>query len=299
MSFGPEYKIMRLLVCVTCVVFFAGASTAAPSTDPEVAAARSAISLQRMSKLVRDLSAPAYDGRLPGSPGDTASRDYLVALFRATGLQPAGSKGYLLPFSTTITQPDGEDNPANPLLGKTVKTSNIIGVIPGNDPVLAKEVIIVSGHRDHLGHTPENVQYPGANDDLTGIAATVELARAFAAIQHKNKRTLMFVAFGAEEQDRMGSTFQVAHPVRLAPNRNIVLMMSIDMIGRILTPGPAFLNAGWIAFPINGFRKSTTTLQPIKTPILSNIRTNLMDRKPIAPMIMTRARLRHMGSTRG
>jgi len=225
-------KTRRLIIGAVAAMLLAGAGVAAPSTDPAVAAARDAISQQAMSALVKDLSAPAYDGRLPGTPGDSASRDYLVRLFRSIGLKPAGTQGYLLPFTTTITQPDGEDTPANPALGQVVKTSNIIGIIPGNDPVLAHEVILVSGHRDHLGHRPDHVQYPGANDDLSGVAATVELARAFARIRHLNKRTLMFVAFGAEEQEQMGSTYQASHPLPVTPNRNIVLMLSIDMIGR-------------------------------------------------------------------
>lgn len=204
---------------------------AAPSSDPAVTAARTEISKQRMSNFVKDLAGVAYDGRLPGTHGDEAARDYIVAMFQAMGLKPAGAAGYLQPFSTTITEPGGTNNPENPP-GTRVNTSNIIGIIPGNDPVLSKEVIIVSGHRDHLGHTKGGTQYPGANDDLSGVASTIELARAFSKLKTKNKRTLMFVAYGAEEQEFMGSMYQVAHPVHSAPNENIVLMITIDMIGR-------------------------------------------------------------------
>jgi hypothetical protein len=224
--------LTHLLAVSASAIFAVSACNAAPAKDPAVTAAQNEISTQRMSALIKDLTNPSYDGRLPGTRGDETSRDYIVALFKTIGLQPAGTQGYLQPFSTTITQPDGEGAAKNPLAGTLANTSNIIGIIPGNDPVLSKEVIIISGHRDHLGHTPGGIQYPGANDDLSGIAATIELARAFATLKSKNKRTLMFVAYGAEEQEYMGSMYQVAHPIPAAVNENIVLMITIDMIGR-------------------------------------------------------------------
>ncbi len=123
----------------------------------------------------------------------------------------------------------------NPLFGEHMLTSNVIGILPGTDPVLSKEIIIVSAHRDHLGRTPDGIHYPGANDDLSGLAATLELARAFVKFKAENKpnkRTLMFVAYGAEEQHEMGSMYHVVNPLPGYPNKNIVLMITIDMIGQ-------------------------------------------------------------------
>ncbi|MEK8033327.1 M20/M25/M40 family metallo-hydrolase [Ideonella sp. DXS29W] len=209
-------------------------SIAAAAVDPDVLAARDGISQRRMSDVVLELTQPQYNGRLPGTPGDTLSRDWIVGEFSDIGLTPAGVEGYLQPFTTKITQPDGKTKgtPKNPLYGQKASSSNIIGIIPGNDPVLSKEVVIISGHRDHLGYDPSAIQYPGANDDLSGVAATLELARAFYKLKAKNKRTLMFVAYGAEEQAQMGSMHHVDHPVAAAPNKNIVFMTTIDMIGR-------------------------------------------------------------------
>ncbi|MFZ6747161.1 M28 family metallopeptidase [Undibacterium sp. JH2W] len=203
---------------------------------PSTAEQGIAISAQRMSELVRELASAKYEGRLPGTTGDQLAENYLVNEFRAIGLQPAFGDSYLQRFNTTIVEPDGEShgNPENPLFGERMASSNIIGILPGTDPVLSREVIIISGHRDHLGRTPDGIHYPGANDDLSGLAATMELARAFAQLKARNianKRTLMFIAYGAEEQHEMGSMYHVAHPVPGAPNKNIVLMISIDMIG--------------------------------------------------------------------
>ncbi|MBJ7310804.1 M28 family metallopeptidase [Rugamonas sp. CCM 8940] len=214
----------------------ANPASAALRPGPDSAGKTPLVNAQRMSDLVKELAGPKYEGRLPGTAGDSLSLNVIVNEFKAIGLLPAGTDGYLQRFSTTIVEPDGQShgNPENPLLGERMATSNVIGIIPGNDPDLAREVIIISAHRDHLGRTPDGLHYPGANDDLSGLAATMELARMFA--QHKasnklNKRTLMFVAYGAEEQHEMGSMYHVAHPLPDFPNENIVLMISIDMIG--------------------------------------------------------------------
>lgn len=208
---------------------------ASPQADAgEVAAGKKpVVSIRRMSDLVKELASPKYAGRLPGTAGDRLSLNVIVNEFKAIGLVPAGTDGYLQPFTTTIVEPDGEShgNPENPLLGERMATSNVIGIIPGNDPDLSDEVIIISAHRDHLGQTPDDIHYPGANDDLSGLAATLELARMFMQHKGENKRTLMFVAYGAEEQHEMGSMYHVAHPLPNFPNENIVLMISIDMIG--------------------------------------------------------------------
>ncbi|MFZ6687694.1 M28 family metallopeptidase [Undibacterium sp. SXout11W] len=207
------------------------------TSGTQVAESNSLIDDQRMSDFVKELASEKYEGRLPGTHGDQLSIEMVVNEFKKIGLQAAGTNGYLQNFNTTIAEPDGEShgNPENPLFGERMLTSNVMGVLPGTDPVLSKEIIIVSAHRDHLGRTPDGIHYPGANDDLSGLAATLELARAFVKFKAENKpnkRTLMFVAYGAEEQHEMGSMYHVANPLPRYPNKNIVLMITIDMIGQ-------------------------------------------------------------------
>lgn len=219
----------------------------------DVIAARNSITQEGLEATVKELAKPKYNGRLPGTEGDTLSRDWLLAQFEEIGLTPAGSKGFLQPFTTKITDPEESSNLQ---LGKRADTSNIIGILPGNDPELAKEVIIISGHRDHLGFNNDlRKQYPGANDDLTGVAATLELARAFAELEGKNKRTLMFVAYGAEEQKYMGSIYHSQNPVAAAPNQKIVLMISIDMIGLGYDKWQHFSQAQMDAYSKRWFRE--------------------------------------------
>ncbi len=109
------------------------------------------------------------------------------------------------------------------------KTYNVIGLLTGSDPTLRGEAVLVDAHYDHL---PSNGQYsyPGANDNCSGTAALLELARAFAAGGGAPKRSILFVAFGAEENGLLGAYHYVREPVvPLSLTRAVV---NLDMIAR-------------------------------------------------------------------
>ena len=91
------------------------------------------------------------------------------------------------------------------------KGSNIIGVIRGSDPVLAKEVIIIGAHLDGLGKCYEII--PGANDNASAVAVMMGVAKAIAESKISLKRSVMFLSFGAEEQAIMGSKAYLDNPV--------------------------------------------------------------------------------------
>jgi hypothetical protein len=118
------------------------------------------------------------------------------------------------------------------------KAANVIGVLPGADPQLAGEAIVVGAHYDHLGRGSESSLAPadvgqvhhGADDNASGTAAVMALAKAFAAAGG-TPRTLVFVAFAGEEMGLLGSTHYVRHPA-IAMNRT-VLMLNLDMVGRL------------------------------------------------------------------
>lgn len=116
-----------------------------------------------------------------------------------------------------------------------VVTSNVIGVIEGEGPH-ADETIVVGGHYDHLGmggygsRTPERSEvHNGADDNATGTAAILELARRFAASDTKPGRRIVFIAFSAEERGLIGSAHYVENPT--VPLEKIVAMVNFDMIG--------------------------------------------------------------------
>ena len=119
-----------------------------------------------------------------------------------------------------------------------VPAYNVIGVLEGSDPILKKENIIIGAHYDHLGRGGEGSLAPkpgeihhGADDNASGTAGLIELARLFSVQRPKLKRTLIFIAFGGEEEGLLGSNYYVNHP--LAPLTNTVGMINMDMIGRM------------------------------------------------------------------
>jgi Zn-dependent M28 family amino/carboxypeptidase len=123
------------------------------------------------------------------------------------------------------------------LVKKSVDAYNVVGVLRGTDPVLKNEAIVIGAHYDHLGHggagsldVNSHEIHHGADDNASGTAAIIELARMFAA-KHDNKRTLIFVAFSGEEEGLFGSSWYVDHPV--FPLDKTVAMVNLDMVGRL------------------------------------------------------------------
>jgi hypothetical protein len=104
---------------------------------------------------------------------------------------------------------------------------NVAGLLPGTDPKLGEETILVTSHYDHLG-LQNGKLYPGANDNASGVAAMLEAARQLAA--RRLARAVLFVAFGSEEQLMLGSYHYVAHPLRRL--ETTVAVLNLDMIGR-------------------------------------------------------------------
>lgn len=108
-------------------------------------------------------------------------------------------------------------------------TANVVGILPGRDPKLRDETVLFTAHYDHLGVRGEQV-LPGADDNASGTAGLLELARTFAQDPQRPKRTLLFIAFGAEEAGLLGSYYYTAHPLR--PLRSSSAVVNLDMIGR-------------------------------------------------------------------
>jgi hypothetical protein len=108
-----------------------------------------------------------------------------------------------------------------------VKSENVVGVLPGSDPRLKKEYVVVSAHLDHLG-IGEPVKgdriYNGAMDDASGDASLIEIARAMKG--SKPRRSILFLSVTAEEKGLLGSQYFAAHPTVSGP---IVADINMDM----------------------------------------------------------------------
>ena len=110
-----------------------------------------------------------------------------------------------------------------------VKGVNVIGILPGRDPAVADETVVVGAHYDHLGQVGGAVHH-GADDNASGTAVVAGLARTFASAGGA-PRTLVFAFFGAEELGLIGSGHYVHHPSR--PLARTVGMVNFDMVGRL------------------------------------------------------------------
>jgi len=124
------------------------------------------------------------------------------------------------------------------LVRKEVQAYNVIGVLEGSDRLLKNEAIIVGAHYDHLGRGGEGSLAPrsgeihhGADDNASGTAGVLELARLFTSQRVKPKRTIVFMCFTGEEEGLLGSSYYVNHPV--VPLASTVAMINMDMIGRM------------------------------------------------------------------
>ncbi len=101
---------------------------------------------------------------------------------------------------------------------------NVLGVIPG----IGTESVIIGAHRDHFGH-PGGVLFPGADDNASGTAVILEVARALSKAGPRPSRTILFVSFSGEERDLLGSRLYTARPV--VPLSSTKAMINIDHAG--------------------------------------------------------------------
>ena len=199
----PSRSFPSSLVCL----LLATASSSAQDAD-----LAQHIEIDKLRKHVTYLASPELEGRRDGA-GIEKARVYIVDLFRKAGLQPKGTKGYMQAF------------------GSKGMGRNIIGFLPGHDPRLKHEIIVISAHYDALGKRGK-LLFPGANDNASGVAAMLEVARVLHERKVKLKRSLLFISFDQEERWLIGSTHFVAKPT--VPLKDITLCINFDMLGRNL-----------------------------------------------------------------
>jgi len=121
---------------------------------------------------------------------------------------------------------------------------NVLAFLPGNDPQKAHEFLVVGAHRDHFGRQA-GLLFPGADDNASGTAVMLEVARAMAKASARSKRTVMFVSFSGEEQGLVGSRLYLERPV--APIGSTTAMINIDHAG---------IGNGRLTIGVTGFEKS-------------------------------------------
>ena len=168
-------------------------------------------STKALTDHVAFLAAHEREGRGVGTKGlDDAAAEYIAERVQELrGSEPAGTDGYYQPFS--IDNGPGGNAPA--------QVKNVIGVLRGTKPEWAQQAMVLSAHYDHLGrgwpdaHAGEAGKvHPGADDNASGVAVMLELARVLASGE-KPQRTIVFAAFTGEEAGLRGSRYFVDHPM--------------------------------------------------------------------------------------
>jgi len=110
-----------------------------------------------------------------------------------------------------------------------VETANLHGVLEGTDPDIGHEVIVIGAHLDHIGTAPDGDINNGADDNASGSAVMMELARLLTGCGRAPARTVMFSSYNAEELGLIGSCHYVGEPTY--PLEDTVAMLSVDMVG--------------------------------------------------------------------
>lgn len=174
---------------------------------------------EQLNKHVTYLASDELDGRGLGTKGKELAVAYIEDQMKEAGLQPF-FETYRQEFSLQIE------------LAKVAAT-NVVGFIPGSDPNLKDEYIVFGAHFDHLGYRMiqgEKRIYPGADDNASGVAGIIEIARQLAAKKDQLKRSVIFIAFDAEESGLLGASHFV-NSTKPIENSQIKAMFSLDMIG--------------------------------------------------------------------
>ena len=211
------------IVAIATQLACTGAASQAPApTAPE-----------RIAADIAFLADDAREGRGVGTAGLDSAAVYIARRFEEAGLEPPSGHDFLQPFTIDTSAPAAAHAG---LAGAAV--SNVVGYRPGTGS-LANQAVVVGAHFDHLGYggfgslDPDSVDvvHNGADDNASGTAVLMEVARKLRFRNADNARTLVFVAFTAEELGLIGSDHYVKNPI--VPIDSTFAMLNLDMVGRL------------------------------------------------------------------
>lgn len=189
---------------------------------------KTTVTEKSVRKHMEALAGDAMNGRGSASPDELVAAKYIASQLKLLKIKPAGDDGGYLQTVKFMRRVRGAPTQAP----TEATTTNVLGILPGRDPVLAKETILLSAHLDHLGIGREvngDQIYNGADDDASGVTAVLELAKALMS-GPRPKRTVVFALFGSEEIGGHGARYFQEHPP--VPFESFVANLEFEMIGR-------------------------------------------------------------------
>ena len=190
-----------------------------------------------VKKHLYTLANDSMQGRKAGSPGIEKAAKYIEQQFSEIGLKPFENSSFRQSFKHINSRSEKKEE---------LDLFNIIGLLKGTS--LKEEFVIISAHYDHLGQIKGgkgDLVFNGANDNATGVAAMLMLAEYFKKAKI-NKRSILFVAFTAEEMGLIGSNYFG----KTISAESIIAGVNIEMIGKESPFGP---KTAWLT----GFKRST------------------------------------------
>jgi hypothetical protein len=204
---------------------------------------------------IKTLSDDSFQGRGTGTAGEKAAADYIISIFNQLKLQPKGDENTFLQSFPFRQGAHGE--------GESGTAKNIVAYLDNG----AAATVIVGAHYDHLGidgqsssldANPANKIHNGADDNASGVAGVLELARYFTANDKQEKTNFLFLCFSGEELGLLGSKYFTEHaPVDLG---SVSYMINMDMIGRLDESSKTVLVHG-------------TGTSPVWEPLLAKLKT--------------------------
>ncbi|HEX8317373.1 M20/M25/M40 family metallo-hydrolase [Longimicrobium sp.] len=255
--------LIRRLHALNAVVLLS-VSACAPAAGPEPAPVQQQAPVRAgtvreddVRRALYDLAADSMEGRGTGTRGGMRAAVYLAARLQALGVQPAGDFGYFQTVPVAADGPGGRlrlataDELARLRPEQVRQAFNVVARVPGTDPSLGGEAVIVGAHYDHVGigrAVDGDSIYNGADDDASGTVAVLEVARALAKAPPR-RTVILFFATG-EEVGMLGTRHYLREPV--VPLDSTVAGLFVEMIGR-----PDSLAGGHGRGWLTGFDRST------------------------------------------
>ena len=184
-----------------------------------------------LKKHIYYLASDELQGRLTGSEGEAKAANYLSAEFKKLGLKPYEGKEFIQNFEYSVKL-----NPHDDKTSTAVKGKNVIAVLDNK----AERTIVIGAHYDHLGLNEHHNStlansdgqiHNGADDNASGTASVLELARMFSQNKKKENVNYIFALFSGEEDGLMGSK-KLAETIR-TNYPNTIFMINMDMVGRL------------------------------------------------------------------
>lgn len=212
------------------LVFYVADEAAATSAPVTIAKKRPGAAIRIIDGVPESVSQLVQYGRATQSTSvsGTIRREAAVAMFGRLGVKPEVMNARA--DGRTFVQPTNQQLTIQMrIVEQPTTVPNIVGWLPGSDPNLQHEYLVMGAHLDHLG-VKAGFVFPGADDNGSGSTALLSVARAMTVNGVRPKRSVLFMWFAAEEIGLIGSKYYCDHPV--LPIQNMTSMLNIDMVGR-------------------------------------------------------------------